>query len=76
MDLSESPPRLSKQAVASATDYKCDSCGNLFFSPVFMLKKVSALMSPNGREVNFPVQTFGCAKCGHVNEEFIPKVSE
>ena len=69
-------PRISPQALANATDYSCGSCGHKYFSPVFMLKKLSAIVSPTGQELNFPVQTFGCAKCGHVNEEFVPKVND
>lgn len=72
----ENMPKISPQIAAHAKDYTCDSCGNNFFVPVFQLKRISALVSPNGKEINFPVQTFGCVKCGHVNESFIPKLNE
>jgi hypothetical protein len=74
-DENNSGPRLSPQALASATDYKCEKCEHSYFVPVVALKHLSAIMSPTGKEVNFPVQTFACAKCGHVNEEFVPKLS-
>jgi hypothetical protein len=70
-----SGPRLSPQVLASAKDFKCEKCEHLYFSPVVALKSVSALLSPTGKDLNFPVQTFACAKCGHVNEEFVPKFS-
>ena len=52
---------------------KCDECGHDTFIPVFLIKKVSAIMSPNGQEIIAPVQVFGCNKCGHVNQEFMPR---
>lgn len=65
---------ISLQAMQSATDVKCESCGGAFFVPVFIIKHISALMMPNGQETNVPIQTFGCSKCGHVNAEFVPSL--
>tara|TARA_R100000008_G_C3586431_1_gene172748 strand:- start:1791 stop:2021 length:231 start_codon:yes stop_codon:yes gene_type:complete len=48
----------------------CEECGSTYFSPVFVIKKVSALMSPTGDERLIPIQTFKCSDCGHVNEKF------
>ena len=59
--------------ISQADDVKCDECGHDVFIPVFMIKKVSAIMSPNGQEIIAPVQVFGCNKCGHVNQEFMPR---
>ena len=59
--------------ISQADDVKCDECGHDVFIPVFMIKKVSAIMSPNGQEIIAPVQVLGCNKCGHVNEEFMPR---
>lgn len=50
----------------------CDSCGSDTFHPAFLLRKVSALISPTGKETVIPVQVFACDSCGHVNEEFLP----
>lgn len=70
-----SQQQLSVQALESAKDVVCsaEDCGHTFFVPVFLIKRISALVSPNGQEINAPVQTFACAKCGHVNSEFLPK---
>lgn len=67
-------PQLSIQALKSAKDLCCEleECGHKYFTPVFFIKQISALMSPNGQEINAPVQTFACAKCGHVNSYFMP----
>ena len=51
---------------------KCDECGKSTFRPAFLLRKVSALLSPNGKDAVIPIQVFACDSCGHVNEEFMP----
>jgi len=51
---------------------KCDECGKATFRSAFLLRKVSALLSPNGKEAVIPIQVFACDSCGHVNEEFMP----
>jgi hypothetical protein len=72
--MSQSQPQLSIAALQSAKDLLCEAeeCGHNMFIPVFIIKHISALMSPTGQEINAPVQTFACAKCGHVNKDFIP----
>jgi len=49
----------------------CDMCENSTFTPVFIIKQVSALMSPTGKETLIPIQIFQCSKCNHVNEKFL-----
>ena len=56
-----------------AEDFSCEECGNLFFKPVFTMKRLSALISPTGRETMIPIQIFACTKCDHVNDTFIRK---
>lgn len=51
---------------------ECDECGSTTFRPAFLLRKVSALMSPSGKETIVPIQVFACDSCGHVNEDFLP----
>ena len=53
-----------------AKDIICEKCGGLGFKQTMMLKKLSALVSPNGQESIVPVMAFACDKCGHINEEF------
>tara|TARA_Y100000310_G_C20163950_1_gene570497 strand:- start:256 stop:474 length:219 start_codon:yes stop_codon:yes gene_type:complete len=59
--------------IKDAEDIECDECKNLYFSPVVVIKRVSALLSPTGQEVMVPVQTFQCSSCSNVNEEFLQK---
>ncbi len=50
---------------------KCDECDNESFVPVFIIKHISALISPTGQETLVPVQLFKCSNCGHINERFL-----
>ena len=62
--------------LSKATTLKCESkrtdlekgiqveCGNTIFAPGFELKKISALVSPNGQTSVAPVQIFYCTHCG------------
>ena len=54
----------------------CDECGHDVFTQVLKMRKVSALLSPTGQETMIPIQAFACAKCGHINPEFLPKETE
>jgi hypothetical protein len=58
----------------NASDALCDECGNNTFVPVFMIKKLSALVSPTGDELNIPIQLFQCSECKHVNDEYLPNI--
>ena len=49
---------------------QCEACGCSTFKQTLLLRKMSALVSPNGQEVIIPMQVFACEKCGHVNKEF------
>ena len=44
----------------------CDECGNASFIQAFFLKKVSALVSPTGKEAIVPMQVFSCGNCGTI----------
>jgi len=50
---------------------KCDECENETFVPAFVIKHISALMSPTGQETMVPIQLFKCSKCDHINERFL-----
>jgi hypothetical protein len=49
----------------------CEECEGDTFSPSFIIKQLSALMSPSGKETLIPLQIFKCDKCGHINELFL-----
>ena len=67
------PPRQDGlQLDISKTDtITCENCGNASFIQAFFLKKVSALVSPTGKEAIVPIQVFSCGNCGKVAEGFL-----
>ena len=56
--------------ISQTSEMKCDKCENNTFKQTMMLRKVSAIVSPNGKETIIPVGVFACESCNHVNEEF------
>ena len=69
------PPQPSLNVdLAKAEDLVCENCGGHFFNLVFMFKKISALMSPNGKPTMAPIETFACIECGTIPKELLPKV--
>ena len=56
--------------ISKTSAVKCEKCENPTFKQSLLLRKLSALVSPNGQETLVPVQVFACEKCGHVNSEF------
>ena len=56
--------------ISKTSAIKCESCENQTFKQSLLLRKLSALVSPNSQETLVPVQVFVCEKCGHVNSEF------
>lgn len=58
--------------LSNALDVVCEQCGSKQFKEVALIKRVSALISPTGKEAVVPVGTFACASCNHINAEFDP----
>ena len=58
--------------INKTTEIKCDECENNTFVAITFLRKVSRLISPDGEEHLWPLESMACAKCGHVNKEFDP----
>ena len=54
----------------------CEKCENDTFNQVYQMRKLSALLSPAGKETMIPINVFACAKCGHINDAFLPKELE
>ena len=59
--------------ISQTTPEICESCKHDIFIPAFKMRKLSALLSPAGKETIVPINVFACAKCGHINEVFLPK---
>jgi len=72
------PPRQDGlQLDISKTDtIVCDECGNASFIQAFFLKKVSALVSPTGKEAIVPIQVFSCGNCGAIPKNMMDQIGE
>ena len=54
-------------------DIVCENCEGQIFREASMFKRLSALLSPTGKEQIVPIPIFRCDDCGHINEAFLPK---
>ena len=61
---------------SQTTSVSCEACKHDVFVPAFKMRKLSALLSPAGKETMIPMNVFACAKCGHINDAFLPKETE
>ena len=69
-------PQINLDVMKDTTVIKCDNkrvdlekgiemdCGGSMFAQGYELRKVSALVSPNGKTSVVPVPTFYCLNCG------------
>ena len=57
--------------ISKADTIVCEECGNASFIQAFFLKKVSALVSPTGKEAIVPMQVFSCGNCGTIPKNMI-----
>jgi len=65
------PMRISLDVVKDAKVVKCN-CGGAFFTEKLMFKKLSALISPTGKEELYPMQVMVCDSCGKVPRDMNP----
>ena len=56
--------------ISKTSAIKCEKCENSTFKQTLLIRKLSALVAPNGQEQYVPIAVFACEKCGHVNSEF------
>tara|TARA_B100000519_G_C14257116_1_gene445635 strand:- start:4209 stop:4424 length:216 start_codon:yes stop_codon:yes gene_type:complete len=55
---------------SQSTGVKCEKCGSEYFEQVYVIRKVSKLIAMTDQDVVAPMNTFRCADCGHINDEF------
>jgi uncharacterized Zn finger protein len=66
------PPQLDID-ISQADDVACERCGNYTFEQIVLMKRLSAIMSPTGKEVVVPVgPVYACNACGNINKGFLP----
>ena len=49
-----------------ADTMKCQKCENSIFIRGYVIKRISAIVSPTGKEVIAPIQVFNCGNCGEM----------
>jgi hypothetical protein len=72
MDNNQQPPQMNID-FSQTTAEICESCENETFIPVFKIRKLSALLSPTGKQSLIPMQVYACAKCNNINSTFLPQ---
>jgi len=61
------PPAAQVQVdLRDADTIRCSDCDNFVFIAGFVLKRLSAIVSPTGEEALIPVQVYSCGNCGKV----------
>ena len=53
---------------SKTSEIKCEVCLNDTFEQTLLLRKLSALVSPTGKEEMIPVQVYSCGDCGKVSK--------
>ena len=76
LNLGKQDPTQLKINASDLKDICCEECGGKIFRSVHMFKRLSAIISPTGKEQIVPIPVFRCDDCGHINSEFLPKDSD
>ena len=69
MSMKPRKPLPKAQVQVDLTDAEtlaCGKCDNKIFIQGYVIKKISAIISPTGKEVIAPVQVFNCGNCGEL----------
>ena len=64
-------PQIKLEHLQASKNVECE-CGGVMFSEKMMFKRISAILSPTGKEEVYPMQVVVCESCGKVPLEFNP----
>lgn len=70
MDLGNGGGQQVKINVTDQPNIECESCKCIFFDKITVIKKISKLLVGTPEDQIVPMETYKCADCGHINEEF------
>jgi hypothetical protein len=62
-------PQITPEMLRNSANILCD-CGGMIFSEKLFFKKISAIISPDGREQMAPMPIMVCETCGKVPSIF------
>jgi len=57
-----------------AETMKCEECDSSLFTISYLIKKISAIMSPLGQESLAPIQVYTCKSCGEIPSVFLKEL--
>lgn len=60
-------------SLKDTTAINCEECEWEIFTEGIMLRKISRFVTGTTQDALMPIPVFACAKCGHVNKDFLPK---
>jgi hypothetical protein len=60
------PKAKQRVDLSQAETILCEGCKNSLFIESYVLKRVSAIVSPTGQEAIVPIQVFACGSCGEL----------
>ena len=53
---------------------KCEQCESTLFNTSYIIKRISAIISPTGQEAVIPVQVYSCDGCSKVPDIFMKEL--
>lgn len=62
--------------ISNSTEIVCSECGNKTFNQVYLLRKISAVLSPTGQELLIPIMVYECSGCSKIVESTMPVIDE
>ena len=68
------PQAQPKLDLSTAETMKCEQCGSTLFNTAFVIKRISAIVSPSGQEAIVPVQVYSCDGCSKVPSIFLKDI--
>ena len=68
----QQPPQ--ERDISQTDTITCEKCGNASFIQSYFLKRVSALVSPTGKEAIVPILVFACGNCGTIPKNMMSMV--
>ena len=60
-------------SLEDTTEITCDACGSAIFHEAVVLRSISRFITGTAQDGMMPIPVFACDKCGHVNDQFMPK---
>ena len=68
------PQAKPKVDLSTAETMKCEQCGSTLWKNAFIIKRISAIVSPNGQEAIVPIQVYSCDGCSKVPSIFLKDI--